>query len=193
MLLKWDDACGVYQTPSVASGHVMKERPESLKIVQNLKFSSASVISIVTFEPENRVWGNEEHRVLRLLDELNCVTGADFSHLVCARCGAWCSAICENRPKSGIFVGQCHVHNHFLAWKPGLRERRASSFKTFRRAWSCGRVRFFTSRLCYAWCRAFGNIPKSSDTFWYPLIISPDLHIEWPPILRRLTKRFGCW
>ena len=56
--------------------------------------------------------------------------------------------IFENRPKSRFFVGQCHVQSHFWARKPGTRERRASSYKTFRRAWSRGRVRFFTARLC---------------------------------------------
>ena len=53
--LKRNDAYGVYQTPSVASRHVLKERPECLKIAPNLEFSLASVMFRVTFEPENRV------------------------------------------------------------------------------------------------------------------------------------------
>ena len=98
MSLKQDNACGVYQTPSVASGHVLKERPECLKIGPNLEFSSASVMFIVTFEPENRVWGNDEHRITRLLDEHDRVAWSDFSLLVCARRGAGRSEMLSNPP-----------------------------------------------------------------------------------------------
>ena len=41
------------------------------------------------------------------------------------------SEIVEKRPKSGIFVGGCHVQSHIWAWKPGFQERQASDSKTF--------------------------------------------------------------
>ena len=45
----------------------------------NLKFSSTSVMFIVTFEYEIRVSGNARTRFVRLLDELNRVVGFIFS------------------------------------------------------------------------------------------------------------------
>ena len=55
--------------------HVSDSCRKSLRNVQNLEFSSASVTFKVTFEPENRDSGNDEHRILRLLDVLNHVVG----------------------------------------------------------------------------------------------------------------------
>ena len=94
------------------------------------------------------------------------------------------SEIVEKRPKSGIFVGGCHVQSHLWAWKPGFRERRASDSKTFRCAWSRGRVHF--SRECLEASLALGKwmtlksseIPLNTPNPW------PQFHAYLPPEIR---------
>ena len=70
---------GLFGTLSVAFIHVAKQGRKSSKNVQNLEFSSASVMFRVTFEYEKLVLGDDEHRFIRLLDELNRVVGFIFS------------------------------------------------------------------------------------------------------------------
>ena len=94
------DGSKVYQTPSLASRHVMKEFLEWSKNVQNLEFSSISVTFRVTVWPENRVCGNDQHRFLRHLDELDHRAWSNLSHLVCVRRSTGLSEIHRNAPKS---------------------------------------------------------------------------------------------
>ena len=61
-------------------GHVVKQHLKSSENVKNREFSSASVMFRVTFEYDNLVSGNDEHRFIRLLDELNHVAGSIFSY-----------------------------------------------------------------------------------------------------------------
>ena len=35
------------------------------------------------FKPENRVSGNDEHRIIRLSDELDQVVGSNVYHMLC--------------------------------------------------------------------------------------------------------------
>ena len=70
---------GVYETLSMAFILVAKHDRKSSTNVQNLKFSSASVMFRVTFECENFVSGNARTRFIRLLDELNRVVRFIFS------------------------------------------------------------------------------------------------------------------
>ena len=58
--------------------HVSDLCRKSSKNVQNLRFSSAGVIFRVTYKPEKRDSGNDEHRILRLFDVLNHVVGFIF-------------------------------------------------------------------------------------------------------------------
>ena len=69
---------GLYKALSMAFKRVSNERRKSLKNVQNRVFSSAGVMFRVTCKPENRDSGNDEHRILRLLDVLNHVVGFMF-------------------------------------------------------------------------------------------------------------------
>ena len=103
------DAFKVYQTPSLASRHVLKDFLKWLKNVKNLEFSLISVTFIVTFGPENRVCGTDEHRFLRHLDEFDHLAWSKFSHLVCARRGAWRSEIHRNPPKCSEILRKFHV------------------------------------------------------------------------------------
>ena len=62
---------GLHETLSMAFIYVTKQ-------CQNLEFSSASVIFKVTFEYDNQVSGNDEHRCIRLFDKFNHVVGSIF-------------------------------------------------------------------------------------------------------------------
>ena len=80
---------GLCETLSVAFRHVAKQNHKSSKNIQNLEFSSASVMFIITFECENRVSGNAHTRFIRLLDELNRVVGSIFDGCVGCVNGIW--------------------------------------------------------------------------------------------------------
>ena len=71
---------GLFETLSVAFRHVAKHGRKSSENVHNLEFFSASVMFRVTFGYVNRVSGNDEHRFIRLLDELNRVVVSIFSY-----------------------------------------------------------------------------------------------------------------
>ena len=62
----------------MAFRHVAKQGRKSSENVQNLEFSSASVMFKVTFKYDSLISGNDEHRFIRLFDVLNHVVWSIF-------------------------------------------------------------------------------------------------------------------